>query len=324
MSPKTLKIFFHDSCFDGATTAALFSHFYTERIAPGAELVYQGVQHQRGDPFAGFELDGDDNACVDFRYVASERLTWWFDHHASAFQPPSLRAHFEADRSGQKFYDPAAPSCAGFCARVLAERFGWQPEGEIWAELLHWAELIDAARFESPAQAVERAEPALEVMTWLEHNRDAALTERLIRALGSRPLAELAAEPWIREPLAPILERNHHDVELVRARAVCDAGVVFFDLADEVASPSKFIPYLLYPEARYTVSVTRSPDRVKVSVGFNPWSKAERQHDLSKLCERFGGGGHPVVGAVTLAAGELEHAREVARLIRDELMSPPR
>lgn len=327
VAAKNLKIFFHDNCFDGASSAALFASFYTEAVVRGAEVRYQGLEHQHGDPFAGLELDGDDNACVDFRYCDSERMTWWFDHHASAFQPPSLRAAFEADDSGQKFFDPEARSCTLFEARVLRERFGWEPDDPdgSWAELLHWADLIDGAQFESPAQAVEVAEPALRITTWLERNEDADRTHDLIRLLGRRPLAEIAAEPWIEGPLRPILEQHQRDIELVRQRAVFDAGVVFVDLvADDIGAHNKFIAYLLHPDATYVVSVTAAGGRAKISVGSNPWRPEARQHNIARICERFGGGGHPVVGGVSLAGDEGERAREIARLIRDELSSPPR
>ena len=319
-----LKIFFHDSCFDGATSAALFGEFYRATRGAGAEVALQGVQHRRGDPFEGLALDGDDNACVDFRYCADPRMTWWFDHHVSAFQPPELRAHFEADTGGQKFFDPTSPSCSIFIARTLAERFDFRlPEGSPWPELIRWADLIDAARFPSPRVAVELAEPALRIMTWLESNRDAALTHRLIRELGRRPLAEIAAEPWIAGPLGPLLEQHARHIELIGRRAVRDGDVVFFDLADDgVVAHNKFIAYMHHPDAVYTVGVTRGPDRCKISIGSNPWAPETRTHNIAEICERFGGGGHPVVGAVSLPATEIVRAREIAAQVVAELRQP--
>ncbi len=82
-----LKVLFHDNCFDGAASAAVFSRFYLERINPSAELAYEGLAHQAGGKAIDESLfNGDENAIVDFRYSQSPRLTWWFDHHRSAFQ----------------------------------------------------------------------------------------------------------------------------------------------------------------------------------------------------------------------------------------------
>ena len=318
-----LKIFFHDSCFDGATSAALFGAFYRDARGPAVQVALQGVQHRRGDPFEGLAIDGDDNACVDFRFSPDPRMTWWFDHHVSAFQPPELRAAFEADDSGQKFFDPAAPSCSILLWRVLEERFGWRPDDAAWAELVQWADLIDAARFPSPEMAVELAEPALQIMTWLEHNPDPALTHRLIGAFGRTPLAELAAEPWIQGPLAPLLAAHRRHIDLIRARAVRDGDVVFFDLADDdVVAHNKFIAYMLFPDAVYTLGVTRGPERCKISVGSNPWMPERRTHDIARLCERHGGGGHPVVGAVSLPADQIDRTRQIAAELRATLRQP--
>jgi hypothetical protein len=319
-----LKIFFHDNCFDGATSAALFADFYRARH-PDAEIALTGVQHRRGDPFAGLAMDGDDNACVDFRYSADSRMTWWFDHHISAFQPTELRAHFEADQSGQKFYDPAASSCALFLHRVLSSQFDFLPSDPhgTWAELVRWADIIDSARFGSAQAAVELAEPALRVMTWLEHNREAALTHRLIGELGHRPLDEIVNETWIAGPLLPLFEEHRRHIGIVEKRAVRDGDVVYFDLSeDAVLAHNKFIAYMLFPDTVYTVSLTRGSDRAKVSVGSNPWSPRPRTHNIATICERYGGGGHPVVGAISLPAQQLDRAREVARLIIAELRQP--
>ncbi len=317
-----LKSLYHANCFDGCSSAALLSRFFAER--EGARLSgvsYSPVQHHQGDPFPPDAFDGDVNACVDFRYSASPRLHWWFDHHASAFHRPEDRAAFARDASGQKFWDPAAPSCTGFIARVARERFGWTaPDLE---ELVRWADVIDAARFPSAAVAVRLEEPALRLMTLLETTKDPEVPTRVIRELQRRPLAEVAAEPWVTGPLGPVLERHFRSIETVRRLATVRDGVVRIDLADSgIEGANKFIAYDLFPDARYTVVVSRDPKRSKVSVGSNPWSRTPRTHDIAKLCERYGGGGHPVVGAVTLDPDRIDDARRIAREIASLLGTP--
>jgi len=41
-----VRVFFHDHCFDGAASAAVFSRFYQGRFAPDAEFVYSGLAHR--------------------------------------------------------------------------------------------------------------------------------------------------------------------------------------------------------------------------------------------------------------------------------------
>jgi hypothetical protein len=125
-------------------------------------------------------------------------------------------------------------------------------------------------------------------------------------------------------PLGPILERHRGAIETVRRVAREEGGVVTVDLADTgIEGANKFIAYDLFPRAAYTVVVTQDPRKTKVSVGSNPWARPRLAHDISKLCERYGGGGHPVVGAVSLAAGRVADARRIAGEIASALRGEP-
>ena len=306
-----LRVLHHDHCFDGAASAALFCRFAKEKIAPDATLEVQGLVHRPGGAFDVNLLSADVNAIVDFRYSSSPRLTWWFDHHISAFPSPDDEAHFRADTSGQKFFDPAAKSCTKFMAGVLTQRFDF--DAAPFAELIDWAELIDGALFESARQAVELEAPALKIMATLEATSEHDLSGKVVAAMQSESLGAIAASPLIAEPFAKIFASHWAVRDRIKSVAREEGGVVTFDLADEpLEAFNKFISYELFPEARYTVAVTRSKRRCKVSVGSNPWSSVPRVHDIAALCARYGGGGHPVVGAVSLGAGEIERTRQVA------------
>lgn len=265
-------------------------------------------------------FDGDENACVDFRYSQDPRLTWWFDHHASAFQQPGDEAHFRADATGRKFYDPTAKSCTKFIADTVAARFGFDPAP--LRELIDWAEVIDGALFPDARMAVELKEPALQLMTFIENNREPALAERFIGDLIARPLAEIAADDYVTQALGPLLAHHRQNIDVIRAAARLENGVIHFDVAEMNVGPfNKFITYYLFPEARYSVGLT-APGRLKISVGSNPWSKVPRTHDISAICERYGGGGHPVVGAVSVPRDQLARAREIYGEIVAELQGP--
>jgi nanoRNase/pAp phosphatase (c-di-AMP/oligoRNAs hydrolase) len=98
--------------------------------------------------------------------------------------------------------------------------------------------------------------------------------------------------------------------------------VVYFDLIDyDLEGYNKFIPYYLFPQSVYTVSVSTSSFRTKVSVGSNPWATRPVNHNLATICERYGGGGHPKVGAISFPIGAIEEARAAAHEIAAELRS---
>ncbi|MFL5322309.1 MAG: DHHA1 domain-containing protein [Myxococcaceae bacterium] len=314
-----MKVLFHDSCFDGHASAAIFARFYREKIRPDATFEYVGVQHKAGGEGVDDALfTGDENAIVDFRYSQNPKLTWWFDHHQSAFQQAGDEAHFKADKSGKKFHDPHRKSCTRYLADIAKDKFGWDPKP--MDELIYWGEIVDGALFTSPTMAVELKEPALQLMTVLEANRDPKFSDRIINELQTMPMSQVVAQDYVQKPLKPLLDKHRAAIELVRKKIRIDDGIVHFDLGDEgMDSINKFISYYLYPEARYTVWVGRSDKRAKVSIGSNPWHPELRKHDLSKIAERYGGGGHPVVAAISFKSEELERARKAAAEIRAEL-----
>ena len=49
------------------------------------------------------------------------------------------------------------------------------------------------------------------------------------------------------------------------------------------------------------------------------WAPVAPKHNLASICERYGGGGHARVGAISLEPGALEKARSVAAEIVAEL-----
>jgi len=300
-----LRILYHGNCFDGVSSAAIFTKFYRAKIAADADVYYTPTMHRAGNAFDREQFDGDDNAIVDFKYCADEKLTWWFDHHQSAFLSKEDEEHFNADTSGKKFLDTTCKSCAEFIARIAKEKFDW--EDKSLAELIEWAHIIDGALYESPAQCVELRSSALKLMQVIEGEKDPSLVEKIIKMLTEKSLDETLADDEVQAKLEPILERHWSTVEMIKQRAKYERGVVSFDLTDTgIDGYNKFIPYYFYPETTYNVALTQSEFRTKISVGSNPWSPRPRTHNIAEICEKYGGGGHAVVGAVSLKRDDLE------------------
>jgi hypothetical protein len=314
-----LRILHHDHCFDGLASAAVFARFFREKMMPEAEINYTGLAHKPDQKFIEEELfDGDQNAIVDFKYSPSPRLTWWFDHHQSAFLSPEDERQYLTGTWPTKFYDPTYKSCTKFIADTLAEKYGFRPED--LGELIRWADIIDGAQYEDARTAVELNSPALKLMLVIEASRNPAAMEKIIRGMQSRTLDELIADPAVAAEFHPLYERHVKTIDLIGGAAECERGVVYFDLSNEDAEGySKFIPYYLFPECVYSVGVSLSPTRSKVSVGFNPWSRTPRRHNLASICERYNGGGHAVVCAISYKPEEVDRARETARSIAAEL-----
>src|SRR2546421_622897 len=233
-----LQIDYHDHCFDGVASAATFLRFYRDKLKPGlTDVGLRGLAHRAGHLFDADVFSGDENAVVDFRFSPDPRLTWWFDHHQSAFESADDEAVFRADRSGRKFWDPHAKSCTRFLARVAEEKFGW--DSSPLHELIDWAEIIDGALFPNPQMAVALTDPAMQLMLLIEATKDPDLCPRLIRS------------------------------RLPRAST--------------------------------------------------PGQQERRRHNLARIAERYGGGDHPAVAAISLPPDDLDRARTTAAVIADEL-----
>lgn len=316
-----LRILYHGNCFDGAASAAVFTKFFRTKIDPQADVHYTPTMHRAGNAFDREQFDGDENAIVDFKYCPDERLTWWFDHHQSAFLSKEDEEHFNADTSGKKFLDTASKSCAEFIARIAKEKFDF--EDESLAELIEWAHIIDGALYESAAQCVELRSSALRLMQVIEGEKDPKFVEKIIKMLTNKSLDQIVASEEIQTKLSPILERHWATVELIKQRAKYERGVVQFDLTDTgVDGYNKFIPYYFYPETTYNVALTQSEFRTKISVGSNPWSPRPRLHNIAEICEKYGGGGHAVVGAVSLSRDDLELGKKYMSEIIETLQFP--
>jgi hypothetical protein len=307
-----VRLCFHDRCFDGTASAALFYRFYRERFAPGAEFAFTGMTHRAAQPWEEGLFDGDENAIVDFKYSNSPKVTWWFDHHQSAFLTPADAEHFRKHPGPHMFYEPDYKSCTMLIADESRKQFGF--DAAPLAELIRWGDIIDGAQYPTPESAVELAEPATQLALVIEAAPENGLPAKIIPELAYRPLSEMVKLPLVAQHLEPLLERHRRSIEILRQRCEARNSVIFFDVSDlDLEGYNKFIPYLLYPECVYSVSVSASPVRAKVSLGTNPWNQWSANRNLASLAEQYGGGGHPRVSAISFEPGDLPSAREVAR-----------
>ena len=166
------------------------------------------------------------------------------------------------------------------------------------------------------------AEPATQLALVIESAPEEGLVSKIIPELSQRTLAEMIELPIVARHLGPLLEKHRRSIDLLRQRIEVSGGVIYFDITDlDMDGYNKFIPYMLYPEARYTVSVLTSPVRAKISIGSNPWNPDAAEDNLASLAEQYGGGGHPRVAAISLDPGDVERARQISRTIAEKLRS---
>ena len=292
---------------------------------------YRGLVHRAGSLFEEewFAVEGE-NAIVDFKYSSSPKLTWWFDHHLSAFLDAEDEAKFRAGQENadgtpgplamRQFFDANYVSCTGWIAHIASTKFGMNVEP--LKELIYWANIVDGAKYESATAAVEMLEPAMKLTMVIENAPDSVLGQRLIPLLTEMSLQQVLDQDYVQERVGPLMEQHWKGVELIRERAYCERGVISFDITDQPTEGyNKFIPYYLFPEGTYNVGLSKSSFRNKVSVGTNPWTKKPTSElaNIAAICERFGGGGHARVGAISFPVEQEDEARMAAAQIVMEL-----
>ena len=325
MADLECRIFYHDKCFDGACSASVFTRFHRERVKTADRFSYHGLVHRAGALFDERDFIDGENAIVDFKYSASPNVTWWFDHHQSAFLTPEDQADFEAGQADgsqrmRKFFNPNYISCTSLIADIAQVNFGFDTAPLL--ELIKWADIVDGARYENAKAAVEMAAPAMKLTMVIESASDDSLIKRLIPLLTEMPLQSVLDQNFVQELVGPLMERHWAGLELIRSRASIDKGVITFDITDHPTEGyNKFIPYYLFPEGTYNVGLSKSSFRTKVAVGTNPWTKLTPDSlvNLAAICERYGGGGHARVGAVSFPPDREDQARKAAAEIAAEL-----
>ena len=313
-----VRVLYHDHCFDGAASAAYITRFLRSEFYPGASFAYTGLAHRADQLFEDSLFDGDVNAIVDFKYATHPKVTWWFDHHQSAFLSAEDAEHFRRDTSGRKLLDASYRSCTKFISTVVSQQYGFQaPDLE---ELVTWADIVDGALYESARAAVEMRAPAMKLTLVIEGSQGPLLVRKIIGLMQHQPLEEILQDPEISATYQALYDNHLRNIEVIRTAGSCDRGVIFFDLvAYGIEGYNKFIPYYLFPDSAYTVSVSTSTFRTKVSVGSNPWVREPLRHNLATICERYGGGGHAKVGAISFPTGAIAEARKAAAEILEEL-----
>lgn len=63
------QVLYHDRCFDGAASAALFGKFLEDHHGPGASVSYRGVSHAANFTWKPQQFEGDEIAILDFDTV---------------------------------------------------------------------------------------------------------------------------------------------------------------------------------------------------------------------------------------------------------------
>ena len=323
-SPASLCVLTHGYCFDGIASAVVFARLCEHIEAKSLSASFRSCGYgPKLKTIPSNWLRGDINAILDFRYREDDRLDYYFDHHPTGFGSPEERARAEANVAASKgnrvlCFDPASASCVKLIASFAREQHGFADP--LLEPLVSWADRVDSARFDDPEEAFFAKHFALAFAEVVERHGDTAFLNSYTPSLMREPLAEIAERADIVEKRRPLAQAKLDFLERLKDAGTLRGDIAVIDLGDNVVHPAgKFATYVAFPKARYSVTLMRTRDQLKLGVGWNPWSGLERGHDIADLCRREGGGGHAVVGAANFPHERIDDARAALARVVDAL-----
>jgi hypothetical protein len=296
------KLLFHSPCFDGIVSAVLVLD-YLQHHEQWGEVECVRVNYDHRDAWLATRFT-ERTAVVDFLYHPD--AVFWADHHRSAFLTAEMRTDFlERNDAAALIYDPDFDSCAGLLWCHLAEYASYR--NDRFAELVRWAEKIDAARYDSVDEALSFSHPALQISASLALGSD-GYSESLVHLLSARSLEEVSETPEVRAKFVQFQRSTIEGLTRLGASARLRDDVVVFDVDAREAIVPRYAPYRFFPHARYSVGVIRYDDGAKITAMRNPWRNFESV-PLGDIFTRYGGGGHQRVASAFVPAGVDPHVR---------------
>ena len=310
---QTFTIYFHRD-FDGAGSAAILGDYLIQRGGhPAERLRFRSLGFEVKERWTRIRLR---RPCAVLDFLYHPDADWWVDHHVTSFLTEAWRESFRPGPT--RVWDLSFPSCCSLMAAAL-QRAPHRYRNPAYDELARWGDVIDAAQFESVEQVLRCDHPALQINLALQLHENPRFLSLLARELMGRPLAQVAELPFVRRAFRYAFERQEQSIAEFRRRSRYLRGVVQFDMRRARHPYLRFVPYFLYPSARFVVGLFARNGHHEVSVGSNPWLPF-RGPNIGALCARYGGGGREQVGGITLrsSAEALAAAREISDLLRSQ------
>lgn len=254
----------------------------------------------------------------------------WFDHHIT--------------NRDWNFDSPIVPGKGGFrlapsAARVVYEYYitegGRQKatgkrikegleilKSERIRYLLEETDKVDAALL-TPQEVLHPSGYVLVSMT-IDGKRaeDEPYWLRLIALLRDAPLDEVLADPEVKRRCQEILNTQETLKKILLERTTLRGNVIFLDLRGlkEIPDGNRFLLYTLFPAGNISVKVaedSQRPNTIAISVGYNIFNPTS-QVNVGELLQKYGGGGHRVVGSCRVPAGDADKAlSEILKAVQE-------
>ena len=247
--------------------------------------------------------------------------TLWFDHHITNTMP-------EFDR-------PIMPGKGGFrlapsAARVVYEYYTEADNrhkatgksdsevGELFLAserikfLLQDADKIDAGQLTREDVLNPQGYVLVSMTTDGRYAEDEPYWLRIIDLLRDKSLEETMDDAEVKRRCQKVLAFQEKLRAILLANTTVKRNVIYVDLRQvhDLPDGNRFLLFTLFPQGNIAVKVsydTQRPDTTAISVGYNIFNKTATVN-VGELLQRYGGGGHKVVGSCRVPNDKAEQA----------------
>jgi hypothetical protein len=256
-------------------------------------------------------------AVLDFLYHKDAII--WFDHHKDPFVNARLLDHYSS-RSDTAYcrWDMTYESVTSMLfdnwkVFFKKEYFEIYPRIE---EMVQQVNKVDSGKYDSVDEWYDCSFEAAKINLVLTEKRIAnysfcnELVSKIFR-YGCAATVESRSFQKLYARAKTEIEDAYRDASAI---LVARNKTVFYDVTKTKTGVFyRFLPYLYYPKALFTVAIYLKRKKYEVSVGKNPWATRKHIGHIGALCGFFGGGGHANVGGIP--KGTYEEALQVAASI---------
>ncbi len=238
---------------------------------------------------------GAGDVLANVPYVAGCGL--WFDHHTSETERAAVNGPFK----GLTKFAPSA-------ARVIYDYYDQPRQLDRFQEMLTAVDKVDSAQL-SYEDIVDPSDWVLlgficDPRTGLGYHRQYRISNmelmlKLVDMMRAQSIADILADPDVRERVERYREMNSRFLEFMSARSRQDGPIIVTDTRGIPDPPpgNRFLIYTIYPQANISIRIidVKGGQAVSFSVGHSVINRTSRV-DVGSLMLKYGGGGHRVVG----------------------------
>ena len=254
--------------------------------------------------------------------------TMWFDHHITNLMP--------------EFDKPIMPGKGGFrlapsAARVVYEYYTEtsdrnDPEGAARLSflntdrikyLLQEADKIDAGQLTREDVLNPQGYVLISMTTDGHFAEDEPYWLRIIELLREKTLDETRRDPEVARRCQNVRDQQEKLRSILLDRGELRKNVIYVDLRGikNIPDGNRFLLFTLFPAGNIAVKVSDDVQRentTAVSVGYNIFNKTSTVN-VGDLLNRYGGGGHKVVGSCRVPNADAEKAiQEIVEAVTDK------